>query len=65
MISQEIPAAARRKLVEIAIKHFHLETLETRHSDRQDFHDVAVWSIEAALEAAYLAGCSDRKGGAK
>ena len=44
-------------LLEIATKHFHtIETLETRNSDRLDFHDVAVWAIRAALEAAYAAG---------
>ena len=43
-------------LLEIAAKHFHIETLETRNSDRLDFHDVAVWSIRAALEAAFAAG---------
>ena len=43
-------------LLEIAAKHFCLETLETRNSDRLDFHDVAVWSIRAALEAAFVAG---------
>ena len=43
-------------LMEIAAKHFHLETLETRNSDGLDFHDVAVWSIRAALEAAFAAG---------
>lgn len=31
-------------------------TLETRHSDSLDFHDVAVWQIKEALEAAYEAG---------
>ena len=40
----------------IAQKHIDIETLETRHSDRLDFHDLAVWNIKAALEAAYLAG---------
>lgn len=29
----------------IAQKHLRIETLETRNSDRLDFHDVAVWSI--------------------
>lgn len=29
-------------LEQIAIKHFDIETLETRHSDRLDFHDIAV-----------------------
>ena len=44
-------------LLEIAAKHFHtIETLATRNSDRLDFHDVAVWAIRAALEAAYAAG---------
>ena len=44
-------------LLEIAAKHFHsIETLETQNSDRLDFHDVAVWAIRAALEAAYAAG---------
>ena len=50
-------------LLEIAAKHFHsIETLETQNSDRLDFHDVAVWAIRAALEAAYEAG---RVAGAK
>ena len=44
------------QLLEIAAKHFHIETLETRNSDGLDFHDVAVWSIRAALEAAFAAG---------
>ena len=44
-------------LLEIAVKHFHgIETLETQNRDRLDFHDVAVWSIRAALEAAFAAG---------
>jgi hypothetical protein len=43
-------------LLEIAAEHFCLETLETRNSDGLDFHDVAVWSIRAALEAAFAAG---------
>jgi hypothetical protein len=43
-------------LLEIAAKHFFLETLETRNSDGLDFHDVAVWAIRSALEAAYEAG---------
>ena len=44
-------------LLEIARKHFpNIETLETRNSDGLDFHDVAVWAIRAALEAAYTAG---------
>jgi hypothetical protein len=42
--------------LELAKKHFFIETLETRERDSLDFHDVAVWSIRAALEEAYEAG---------
>lgn len=49
-------APSETLLLEIAAKHFYLETLETRNSDRLDFHDVSVWSIRAALEAAFAAG---------
>lgn len=41
---------------EIAAKHLGIETLETRTSDALDFHSLAVWSMRAALEAAYDAG---------
>jgi uncharacterized protein DUF6900 len=43
-------------LAAIAKEHLGLETLETRKSDALDFSDQAVWSIRAALEAAYEAG---------
>ena len=33
-----------------------IETLDTRKSDGLDFHDLAVWQIRKALEAAYEAG---------
>ncbi|WP_210880281.1 DUF6900 domain-containing protein [Roseovarius autotrophicus] len=51
------PAAQRdARLLEIARRQFHLETLETRNWDRLDFHDVAVWAIRTALEEAFEAG---------
>ena len=40
----------------IAKKHLGIETLQTRNSDRLDFHDAAVWCIRDALEAAFKAG---------
>ena len=49
-------APSEALLLEIAAKHFFLETLETRSSDSLDFHDVAIWAIRAALEDAYEAG---------
>ena len=41
---------------QIALDHLFLETLETRHSDRMDFHEVSVWGVKSALMAAYEAG---------
>lgn len=50
------PTAARDALIlEIAQRRFFLETLETRNSDRLDFHDVAVWAIRDALAEAHEA----------
>ena len=46
-------------MTQIAQQHLRLETLETRHSDSLDFHDVAIWQIEEALEAAFEAGRQD------
>jgi hypothetical protein len=43
-------------LTEIAAKHPHIDTLEVRKSDSLDFHDVSVWGVQAALEAAFAAG---------
>ena len=40
----------------IAEKHLNIETLETRNSDSLDFHDVSVWGVRSALEAAFKAG---------
>ncbi len=41
---------------EIAQRILNIDTLQTRKSDSLDFHDVAVWSIKEALEAAFEAG---------
>lgn len=43
-------------LTQIAKKHLDIETLDTRHSDGLDFHDIAVWCIKDALQAAFEAG---------
>ena len=56
------PAAPEALILDIATTHFFIETLETRNRDRLDFHDVAVWAMRAAVEAAYEAG---RVAGAK
>ena len=41
---------------EIAVKFLGVKNLETQHSDALDFHDLAVWNLKAALEAAFNAG---------
>ena len=41
---------------EIAVKFLGVKNLETQHSDALDFHDLAVWTLKAALEAAFSAG---------
>ena len=41
---------------EIAAKYLGVKTLETQKSDALDFHDLAVWALKAALEAAFNAG---------
>ena len=43
-------------LASIARKDLGIETLDTRKSDGLDFHDVSVWGIRKALEAAFEAG---------
>jgi hypothetical protein len=49
-------------LSDIAREHLLIPTLEIRRGDSLDFHDVAVWQVEAALKAAFDAGswCADK-----
>jgi hypothetical protein len=46
----------QKTLDKIALDHFFIDTLETRNSDSLDFHEVSVWAVKSALEAAYRAG---------
>ncbi len=56
-MTAKIAAPSEALLLDITLRHFpNIETLETHNSDRLDFHDVAVWSIRSALEAAFAAG---------
>ncbi len=43
-------------LQQIALDHLFIDNLETRNSDRMDFHEVSVWGVKSALMAAYEAG---------
>ena len=48
------------KLLEIAIEHFpaveERGNLETKNNDHDDFFEVSVWSLKAALKEAYELG---------
>ena len=52
-------------LTQIAQSKVGIETLETRKSDSLDFHDVAVWCLREALEAAFNAGLEQGRKAAK
>ena len=45
-----------QQMQQIALDHLFIETHQTRHSDRMDFHEVSVWGVKSALMAAYEAG---------
>ena len=55
-MSMQTNKTLETQLAQIALDHLFIETLETRHSDRLDFHEVSVWAIKSALMAAYEAG---------
>lgn len=45
-----------RTVKQIAKEQLFIDQLDTQNSDSLDFHEIAVWNIKAALEAAYQAG---------
>ena len=56
-IDHSITQRALDQLLEgIARQHLSIETLQTQRSDQLDFHDVSVWSVKSALQAAFEAG---------
>lgn len=48
--------AAKAAAAEIARRILRIESLDAVNSDRQDFHEIAVWQIKEALLAAFAAG---------
>ena len=54
--THQVNQALETLLQQIALDHQFIETLETRNSDRMDFHEVSVWGVKSALMAAYEAG---------
>jgi hypothetical protein len=53
------------RLTRIAQQHLRIETLESRHRDSLDFHEVSVLELRDALEAAYRAGIEQGRKGKK
>lgn len=51
-----IDPMTEQQLLRIALDHLFIDTLQTSHSDRLDFHEVSVWGVRSALIAAYQAG---------
>ncbi|MDO4714294.1 MAG: hypothetical protein Q4B28_06750 [bacterium] len=49
------------KQLEAITQAYGIPTLETQHSDSEDFHDIPVWTIKAMLEEAYKKGKKDAK----
>jgi hypothetical protein len=46
----------KQLITDIARKHLFIPTLKPRRANSLDFHNVAVWQVEAALIAAFYAG---------
>lgn len=56
-------AAALAAVKAIATRdHLNIMTLKTRGLDSADFHDMPVWAMEAAIEAAFEAGYAAAQG---
>ena len=54
--ARETKTTPQETILKIAKRDLGVETLEERKSDSLDFHELAVWEIKVALEAAYQAG---------
>ena len=55
-INNNSNSARDQQLQQIALDHLFIATIETRSSDSLNFHDVSVWAIKTALQAAFEAG---------
>ncbi len=50
------PTPPDELLAQTAKRYLGIETLKIQNSNSLDFHDVSVWNVKAALEAAWKAG---------
>lgn len=54
--TEDIDPQLANLLDQLACKVFGVETVETRNSDRLDFHEIAVWQMQDAVRKAFLLG---------
>ena len=47
---------AEQIIAKIAAEHLAVFSLKSANNDDKDFHELAVWQIKSALEAAFKAG---------
>ena len=48
-MTKQTDKALENLLQQIALDHLFIDNLETRNSDRLDFHEVSVWGVKCAL----------------
>lgn len=60
-MNAEPTGPASQLIADLAQQHLQISTLEVRRVDSLDFHEVTVWQVRAALEAAYQAGLDAAK----
>ena len=60
MTKKELAKALTKIANESFVSLENRSDLERHYSDELDFHDIAVWELKAALEAAYELGRNSR-----
>jgi hypothetical protein len=56
-----VSEAARKHAERIALEMPGIETVETRHRDQLDFHELHIRTLRDALIEAYMAGFSEAR----
>ncbi len=60
MCTKPTPNNLDTLFAKIAKEELYIETLEPRHMDGLDFHEVGVWGLKRALKRAYEAGAASQ-----
>ena len=63
MFIMKLTEKENAKLLKIAMEHFSAvedrKSLSTKDNDHEDFFEVSVWGLKAALEEAYKSGMKE------